>query len=278
MKPTVVVKLIKAGQTAKRLLKYISGKATSMSADLGFGIIPLQKNQIAWATEIMEPRPKTRASECRHVVLSLPRDVQGKKAEALLRLIWMDWIKAYAPDRSWVFAIQNHNGVLHGHGAVSNIGTDGRPLKFRPHEVVKMSEVEFSEHAVSARGVGKPGLPVYTKHSKKLTVEELAELLARRKKNGEAISFECDSRRIRFRTLHRYMTTPRSESDDSDSMINTINTTKPLQPSIVASLTKAGFSSQDLESLHKNLQSTVAPETATPTQDQSEPTQPLPRR
>ena len=301
MKPTVVVKLIKAGQTAKRLLKYISGKATSMSADLGFGIIPLQKNQIALATEIMEPRPKTRASECRHVVLSLPRDVQGKKAEALLRLIWMDWIKAYAPDRSWVFAIQNHNGVLHGHGAVSNIGTDGRPLKFRPHEVVKMSEVEFSEHAVSARGVGKPGLPVYTKHSKKLTVEELAELLAlpsgainepvwamleekgivaniRRKKNGDGISFECDSRRIRFRTLHRYMTTPRSESDDSDSMINTINTTKPLQPSIVASLTKAGFSSQDLESLHKNLQSTVAPETATPTQDQSEPTQPLPRR
>lgn len=295
MKPSVIVKLIKAGHTAKRLLKYISDKSISMSADLGFGVIPLQKNQISWATEIMEPKHKTRASECRHVVLSLPRDVQGKEAESRLRLIWIDWIKAYAPDRAWVFALQNHNGTLHGHGAVANVGNDGRPLKFRPHEVVKMSEVAFSEHALTARGIGKPGLPVYSKHTKKLAVEELAELLLlpdgiindpvwaaleekgfvgniRCKKNGEKISFECDSRRIRFRTLHRYLSKQHNEL-----MKTNINTEKPLQPSIVEALSKAGFNASDLESLNKNLQAAASP-IAAAAQILSQPTPTPPRR
>lgn len=276
MKPSVIVKLIKAGHTAKRLLKYISDKSISMSADLGFGVIPLQKNQISWATEIMEPKHKTRASECRHVVLSLPRDVQGKEAESRLRLIWIDWIKAYAPDRSWVFAIQNHNNILHAHGCVANVGSDGRPLKFRPHQVVKMAKVSFSDNGGSAGGVGSPGLPVYTKHSTKLAVEELAELLLlpngtinepvwesleekgvagkiRRKKNGQAISFECDSRRIRFRTLHRYLSKQHNEL-----MTTNINTEKALQPSILATLTKVGFNASDLESLQRNLHSATS--------------------
>ena len=277
MKPTVVVKLIRSGHTAKRLLKYISDKSISMSADLGFGIIPLQRNQIPWATEVMEPLPKTRASECRHVVFSLPKGVAGKEAEKTLRSLWIDWIKAYAPDRYWVYAIQSHNGVLHAHGAVSNIGTDGKPLKFRPHQVVKMSKVEFSEHATSAEGIGKLGLPVYSKKSKKLTVEELAEVLLlangtinepvwaaleekgvvgniRCKKNGDGISFECDSRRIRFRTLHRYLNNRQNEI-----MTNPINTTKPLQPEIVAALTKVGFSNKDLESLQNLLTAAISP-------------------
>lgn len=286
-KPTVVVKLIKAGHAAKRLLKYISGKATSMSADLGFGIIPLQRNQIPWATEIMQPVRPTRASECRHVVLSLPKGLEGKEAESFLRSLWIDWIKTYAPDRPWVFAIQNHNGILHGHGAVANVGTDGKPLKFRPHQVVKMAAVEFSEHAISAKGIGNPGLPVYSKHTKKPAVEELAELLLlpdgtinepvwdaleekgivgniRRKKNGETISFQCDSRRIRFRTLHRYLSKQHNEL-----MTTTINTTKTLQPSIVEALKKAGFNASDLESLHQNLQaaSPVAAPVPIPTQE-----------
>jgi hypothetical protein len=244
--------------------------------------MPLQQNQTSWATEILRAmHGESRASEVRHLVLSLPKGVIGKEAEKSLRSIWSDWIKTYAPDRAWVFAIQHHNGILHGHGAVQNVGADARPLKLRPHQVKAMSEVKFSSRAISAKGIGKKGRPIYSKPRKKLAVQKLAELLVlpdgeindsawkafekagivtnlRSRKDGIPISFECQGYRIRFKTLRQFifaLHNPPQKHQQKDTMpTQTIHSKKPLSESLVERLKAAGFGAADLASLSLNLQ------------------------
>lgn len=230
MKTPLVCKLIPAGHLGRKLVSYISKKAVGMTADLGFGTMKLKRRQANWATAALTSHHGTsRASEVRHVVLSLPKGTPRKQAKDLLRNVWTDWIKAYAPDRAWVFALQFHNGVFHGHGAVANVGANGKPLNFQPHKVLAMAAMKFTEWTLPAAGLGKSkGLPIYTKTRKKLAVQDLAAALldasgniqpkvwddlesqglitgCRTRKDESLISFVYHDKRIRLSTLQRFI-------------------------------------------------------------------------
>ncbi len=225
----MICKLIDSGHTSRKLVRYIASKAVGMTADLGFGVMKFPKNKQAWAIDTLRACHGTsRASEVRHLVFSVAKGTPRKEARNLLRAVWADWIKAYAPDRPWVFAIQFHNGICHGHAAVANVDSAGKPLKFRPHQVMAMAAMKFTSAAGSGSGIGKAkGLPIYSR-AKKLSVRDLATLMVdssgvirkeawdqleeqnlikdfRQRKDGSLISFIYEGRRIRLSTLIRYV-------------------------------------------------------------------------
>lgn len=246
---TMICKLIRAGHDTSKLLRYISGKSLGTTADFGFGRFRLPRNGITWAIQALQSfHSNSRSCQVRHVVFSTPKGMETKQAKASLTRVCRDWIAAYAPDRNWLFGFHNDNGILHGHLAVANLGPDSKPLKFRPHVVVAMSEMAFTKHAISAKGKGKIGLPIYTKTRKKLLVQELAAALLdtngniqpkawdqlegqglitefRTRKDGSLISFIYQGKRIRLSTLQRYI-------DQEQSMkTQTHNPSPPLEAS-----------------------------------------------
>ena len=282
--PAMICKLVKAGQTARRLVRYIAKKAVGLRADLGFGVMNLRRPMLPWAAEVLCANRDScpRASEVRHVIFSAQKGMGRRAAFTALYAIFADWGKTYAPGRPWVAAVQDHNGIYHLHAAIGNVGSSGKPLKILPHQVVAMSEMKFTEHAVSAKGQGKKGLAIYTKARAKLAVQDLAELLAapgggiradaweqlkdkgllsgfRERKDGSVISFEFGGKRIRLATLHHFLaippdstTTPKPPTDMPYALIKP---DEPLPDSIAVKLLKAGFSNKDLSRLQANLQS-----------------------
>ena len=132
--PTMICKLVKAGQTAKRLVRYVAKKAIGLRADLGFGFMKLRRPMLSWAAEVLRANRDScrRASEVRHVIFSVPKGMVRRAAIAALYAVFADWRTAYAPGRPWVAAVQNHNGIFHLHAAISNVDADGRPLKIQP--------------------------------------------------------------------------------------------------------------------------------------------------
>jgi hypothetical protein len=270
---SVVAKVIKAGHLARKLARYISGKAVGMTADLGFGTFKLRRPQLDWAIHALRSHHgESRASEVRHVVLSTPKGTPRREAKKVIRAVWKDFISTYAPERPWMFGLQFHNGILHGHGAISNVGPAGRPLGWKPHQVVAMSEMAFTEHAISAKGRGKKGLPIYTKARGKLAVKDLAALVVdtdstiknevwkqlkkkgavsdfRNRKDGSLISFEFQGRRIRLATLKHFV-----EHLQSDSSGNTGSASPP----------PSGLSSKDVQAINDVLQQASVPQARTP--------------
>lgn len=250
---TMICKLIRAGHDTSKLLRYISGKSLGMTADFGFGRFRLPRNGIAWAIQALQSfHSNSRACQVRHVVFSTPKVMETKQAKASLARVCRDWIATYAPDRNWLFGFHNDNGILHGHLAVANLGPDSKPLKFRPHVVVTMSEMAFTKHAISAKGKGKIGLPIYTKTRKQLAVQDLAAALldtngeiqpkvwddlesqglitgCRTRKDESLISFLYGGKRIRLSTLQRYI--------DHEQSMKTPNH-NPSPPSVAIKKTK----------------------------------------
>ena len=237
-----------ASHTADRLADYIVSKSVGITGNLGFGITRLRRPQTKWMKQALKSyHGDSRACEVRHLVFSLPRGTPRKQAKETLRMICADWLLNYAPERNWVFAIQYHNGICHGHLAVQNVGIDGKPLKIRPHHVKQMASMAFTKNATSAERTGKQGLPFYSKPRKKLAVQELAELVFlangtinkrewnnlkasetvknfRLKKDGTLLSFEFSGRRIRFSTLRRCIAniTPSLSYENTTPTPNTV--------------------------------------------------------
>ena len=280
----MVCKLVKAGQTAMRLVRYVAKKAIGLRADLGFGFMRMRRPMLSWAADVLRANRDScrRASEVRHVILSAPKDMPRRTAIALLYSVFSDWRTAYAPGRQWVAAVQNHNGIFHLHAAVSNVDASGRPLRIQPHHVLDMAEMKFTTAAISARGKGKSkGVPVYSK-AKKLAVRDLAALLVspgggiradvweqlkmkkllsgfRERKDGSVISFEFGGKRIRLAALHRFLDrcpdSKPNQNQHKDMPTVSIKIDEPLPDSIAAKLVKAGFSAKDLTALATNLHS-----------------------
>jgi len=277
-KLSAIAKLMKAGQKAIRLVRYVSKKAISLRADLGFGKMPLRRNQLAWAAEVLRTFVDgCRASEVRHLVFSVPKKTGRRAAIKLLFEIFEDWRVTYAPDRAWVAAIHFHDGGYHLHVAIANAGPDGKPLKFKPHQVIAMADMKFTTRVISAKGLGKKGLPVYSKARGKLAVRDLAALLVDdtgnlledewdrlekegvisnfrlRKKDGAVTSFEFGGKRIRLKTLRAFVL--ENQTTKGTTMpVDDIKTDQPLPDSIADSLLKAGFSAKDLDALNTDLQ------------------------
>ena len=157
-KPAMICKLVKAGQTAKRLVGYVAGKSIGLRADLGFGMMRLRRTMLPWAAHVLRAHRDScpRASEVRHVIFSVPKNTPRRAAFAALHAVFEDWRNTYAPGLPWVAAIQKHNGIYHLHAAVANVNSSGRPLKLRPHQVVAMSEMKFTDKAISSKGIGSP--------------------------------------------------------------------------------------------------------------------------
>ena len=284
-KPAMICKLVKAGQTAKRLVGYVAGKSIGLRADLGFGMMRLRRTMLPWAARVLRAHRDScpRASEVRHVIFSVPKNTPRRAAFAALHAVFTDWRNMYAPGLPWVAAIQKHNGIYHLHAAVANVNSSGRPLKIRPHQVVAMADMRFTQHAVSAKGTGKKGLALYTKARGKLVVEDLAELLAapgggiradvwkqltdmgllsdlRERKDGSVVSFCYQDRRMRFATLEGFAARlPVADSSSGGASTGApVAAKKPAEPlpgSIAAKLAAAGFSNKDLASLRSNLRS-----------------------
>jgi hypothetical protein len=159
-------------------------------------------------------------------VLSGRKGTPSQEAFPVLKLAARDWINEYAPGRRWMAALQDHNGAPHLHLIVQNVGDDGVALKIKPHQVKAMAGMEFTEHAVSAKGIGRKGVSFYSK-AEGLNVQQLARELAhvydpaeglaalverhpdlskfRRRANGQLISFAYGGERIRLRTLQFYV-------------------------------------------------------------------------
>ena len=280
--PAMICKVIRAGHTARKLARYIAGKSVVMKADLGFGTMRLRQNQITWAIDALRSfHGESRAAEVRHIVFSLPKNTPRRTAKQALKDVWQDWVSTYAPGRPWMFGFQFHNGIFHGHGAVSNVDSSGKPIKMRPHQVVAMSEMKFTDKAVSSKGIGKKGLALYTKARGKLEVEDLAELLAapgggiladvwqqltdkglladlRERKDGSVVSFAYQGRRMRMATLEGFVARlPAADSSSGSSSGGASPAPKqpaqPLPGDLAAKLAAAGFTSKDLASLRTNL-------------------------
>lgn len=280
MNPPMICKLVKAGQTAKRLVRYVAKKAVALRADLGFGVMNLRRAMLAWAAEVLCANRDScpRACEVRHIIFSAQKGMGRRAAFSLLHAVFADWRATYAPGRPWVAALQKHNGIYHLHAVVANVDSSGTPLKFRPHEVVAMADMRFTNKVVSAKGKGKKGLPVYTKARNKLAVQDLAERLVdkdgrvrddewerlktegvisnfrTRKKDGAVTSFEFEGRRMRIKTLRAFVTEKQNNTTQQTTMPHeTIDPTQPLPDSLAAKLTAAGFSKKALASLNAQL-------------------------
>jgi hypothetical protein len=184
MTPPAICKLVKAGQKAKRLTSYICGKAITTRADVGFGPIKIERNQLSWVNETLRAYHKNkRASEVRHVVFALPKGIPRKEATETLLKIALDWVGEYAPGRHWCFGVHDDNGFYHAHLAVANTGEQGKALEIDQYDVKNMAAMKFTTAAVSAKGTGmNTGLPVYSKAAK-LDVRDLAESLVDAKGN-----------------------------------------------------------------------------------------------
>jgi hypothetical protein len=178
MTPPMICKLIKAGQRSRRLTSYIAGKAILMKADMGFGMIPIDRKQTPWVAETLQTHhTNKRASEARHVVLAVPKSTPRREALELLEKVSADWIAEYAPGRPWMYGVHVDNGFWHAHVAVANMGDDGKALQIDQFDVRNMAGMKFTSHAVSAKGTGMNiGLPVYSK-AESLVVRDLAETL-----------------------------------------------------------------------------------------------------
>ena len=209
----------------------------------------------------------------------------------MLRAVCADSLKTYAPDRNWVLGVHSDNGLFHAHLAVANVGENSKPLKFKPHQVVSMSDMNFTAHAMSAKGIGKKGLTIYSKPRRKLVAQELAGLLdtpsgeinatawksleqegfitnLRLRKCGKPISFEYSGKRIRFTTLHRYMLDQHQQKKTKKTMPHQIITpTAPLGSNIVAALRQVGFSNGALKKMSATL--SAAHSFATASQERS---------
>ncbi len=273
MKLSAVAKLMKAGQEALRTVRYVAKTAIGLRADLGFGKMPLRRQQLSWAAQVLRAfREGSRASEVRHLVLSVPKGTPRRAAIKLLFELFEDWRATYSPDRPWVAGIHFHEGRYHLHSAVANVGVDGRPLKFKPHQVVAMADMKFTDKAVSAKGTGKKGLPIYTKARGKLAVKDLAALVVdtdgsiknevwkqlkkkgavsdfRNRKDGSLISFFFQGRRIRLATLKHFV-----EHLQPDSSGNTGSSSPP----------PSGLSSKDVQAINDVLQQASVPQARTP--------------
>ncbi len=222
--PPLICKLIKAGQQATLLVRYIVSKATKLLADLGYGEVEIERDDWRWAgDQLRADHADSRASEVRHVVFSGSHHLPVE-AQQVLHLAALDWLATYAPARRWIMGFQRHNGVEHLHVAVANVGEDGTPLDLDPYKVLDMAAMKFTTHAVSAkgRGVGQGTGKVYSK-PRKSSARDLAEALApdlkagtvldrlvlrhpgvgapRYRKDGSLISFEFDGKRIRLATV-----------------------------------------------------------------------------
>jgi hypothetical protein len=236
-----------ASHSSNRLVDYILSKSVGSTGNLGLGKMKLRRERAEWMKKSLKCyHGDSRACEVRHIVFSLPRGTPRKEAKEALRAICADWLMTYAPERNWVFAIQFHNGICHGHLAVQNVGIDGKPLKIRPHQVQQMAKMSFTVNANSAERTGKQGLPFYSKPRKKLAVQELAELVflanstinkkmwnhlkatetvknLRLKKDGTLLSFEFSGRRICLSTLRRCIANiPPSLSYENTTTPNTV--------------------------------------------------------
>lgn len=288
MIPAMICKLIRAGQTARRLVNYVAEKSIGLRADLGFGTIRMRHSMLSWAVHVLRAHRDScqRASEVRHLIFSAPKGMARRAAFKALHAVFEDWRNTYAQGMPWVAALQKHNGIFHLHAAVANVNSSGRPLKFRPHQVVAMSEMRFTEHAISARGKGKKGLKIYTKARGKLEVEDLAELLAapgggikaavwkqlkdkglltdfRTRKDGAVVSFSYQGRRMRMKTLEGFIARHPVSSASSSSSSGGSSTTpkkqgKAVPDSLADKLKAVGFSSKDMASLRENLRSVRA--------------------
>jgi hypothetical protein len=225
-----IVKMIKAGQKAKRLTDYICGKAITTRADMGFGTVKIDRDQLPWVNETLRAYHKNkRASEVRHVVFAVPKGTPRKEAIELLLKLSLDWIDEYAPGRHWLLGIHDDNGFYHGHLAVANSGEDGKAIQIDQFDVKNMAALKFTSHAVSAKGTGmNTGLPVYSKAAK-LDVRDLAvslvddagtirnnrwdELVATGKitdihlhaRTGTPTSFQYEGRFVGFKALHQFI-------------------------------------------------------------------------
>lgn len=273
-----ITKLMKVVKKAAGVIRYISKSSICLRADLGFGKMPLRRSQLGWAAEVLRAFCEgSRAAEARHLVFSLPKGTPRRPAIKLLFELFDDWRATYAPDRTWVAGIHFHEGRYHLHAAIANVGADGKPLKFKPHQVVAMSEMAFTDKAASAKGKGKKGLPIYSKARKKLAVEDLAEQLVAddgsmrddqwerlktegvisnfrtRKKDGATTSFEFEGRRIRIRTLRAFVSEKQNTTKGTTMPIATVNPSQPLPDSLAVKLTAAGFSKKALDSLNSQL-------------------------
>ncbi len=288
----VICKLVKAGQTARRLVNYVAGKSIGLRADLGFGMMRLRRTMLPWAAHVLRAHRDScpRASEVRHVIFSVPKGMARRAAFVALHAVFEDWRNEYAPGMPWVAALQKHNGIYHLHAAVGNVNSLGSPLKFRPHQVVAMADMKFTDKAVSAKGTGKKGLKIYTKARGRLEVEDLAELLAapgggikaavweqlkdkglltdfRKRKDGSFVSFAYQGRRMRMATLEGFVARrPAADSSSESSSgggsaaapVAPKTPPKPLANDLAAKLSAAGFSGKDLASLRNNLRSVHA--------------------
>jgi len=225
----MICRVVRAGQSARRLVRYIGSKAITLACDIGFGVLALWPDDLKdMAGFLAADHGTSKASEVRHIIFSVPSGTPDMVARDTLRRARTDWLKTYAPGRRWIAAAQDHNGKMHEHLAVANVGADGEPLKFGLREVISMAAMEFTSCAVSAKGkgVGK-SVPVYPK-AKNLAVRDLAVQLLderggmrrdlwagyvrdgtvsalRQRKDGSLVSFAFGGRRIRVATLQAFL-------------------------------------------------------------------------
>jgi len=277
----MICKLVKAGHKSPKLVRYIAGKSVGLTADFGFGKFRLPRNRTEWAIQALcSFHANSRAAEVRHIVFSTPKEMEKKEAQKLLRAVCADWLKAYASGRNWIFGLHEDNGIQHGHLAVANLGPDSKPLKFRPHQVLAMSDMAFTKLASPAKGKGKRGLPLYTKARKKLVVQDLASLLIapdgslrqeiwdqfkakklltkfRTRNDGSIISFEFQDKRIRYTTLLRFLK-PKHPTNQQPMPQTFIQPNQALPEDLGAKLLNAGFSKKDLASINAKLRSANA--------------------
>jgi hypothetical protein len=230
MTPPMIVKLIKAGQKSKSLTSYIAGKAILMKAELGFGMVTIERKQMPLVAETLRVHhTNKRSSEARHVVLAVPKSTPRREALVLLEKVSADWIAEYAPGRPWMYGVHVDNGFWHAHLAVANTGEDRRALDIDQYDVRNMASMKFTTHAVSAKGTGmNTGLPVYSKAAN-LAVRDLAESLVDddgrvhndrweemvatgkitdihvHQRTGAPTSFQYDGRHVGFKALHQFI-------------------------------------------------------------------------
>lgn len=290
-KPAMICKVTRAGHSAHKLARYIAGKSVYMKADLGFGIMSMRKKQIAWAIDALRSFHGTsRACEVRHIIFSTPKNTPRRTAKQALKDVWLDWVAKYAPGRPWLLGFQFHNGHYHAHAEIANVDSFGKPIKMKPHQVVEMSDMKFTDKAISSKGEGKKGVKVYTKARNRLEVQDLAELLAapgggikaavwkqlkdkglltdmRERKDGSVVSFAYRGRRMTIATLEGFIARVPAVDSSSDSssgggstaaLVAPKTPSKPLADDLAAKLSAAGFTSKDLAGLRKNLRSVGA--------------------
>jgi hypothetical protein len=231
---TAICKLVKAGQRAKLLARYIAKQASQLFGNLGFGPVEIDPADLAQSAKLLRAdHGESRASEVRHLIFSVPKGTEKVEAQKVLKGIAADWLERYAPNRRWLAGFQEHNSIDHLHLAVANVDDAGDPLQLRPHQVKAMASMEFTSWAQPAQGIGAPGVPVYP-HAPKLAVAKLAKLLPkegeladlvlahpeveapRTRQDGSLVSFAFRGKRVRLSTLQKFLHRLPAAADDDD--------------------------------------------------------------